>query len=83
MVLSLENTANRMTRLGKSVLNHGQIFTIDELISKIDSVADKDLKEILNIIFNPERMVLSVIGPNKTEEIEDFFSSEKGRLCLE
>ncbi len=83
LVLSLENTANRMTRLGKSILNHGQILTIDELISKLDDVSFEDVMEVGRLIFNPKRMVLAVIGPVKAKEIEDFYLSEDGKLCIE
>lgn len=70
LVLGLESTRNRMTRLGKSELTHGEILSIDELVEKVAAVTRDDIKRLAAEIFVPERMVLTIIGPVKAEEIK-------------
>jgi predicted Zn-dependent peptidase len=70
LVLGLESTSQRMMRLGKSEISHGQILSVDELIRQIDKVTSNDIKRIANKIFDDDKMVLTVIGPFKTDEFE-------------
>lgn len=69
LVLGLESSRNRMTRLGRSELTHGEILSIDELIKRIDAVTADDLKRLAAQIFQRQNMVLTVIGPLKEEEV--------------
>lgn len=43
LLLSQENTSNRMTRLAKSELYFNRFVTLDELVENIDAVTAKDL----------------------------------------
>lgn len=63
LVLGLESTRNRMTRLGKSELTQGEILSLDELVERIDKVTAGDVQRLANQFFVPEKMVLTVIGP--------------------
>ena len=38
LVLGLEDTGSRMTRIGKAELVHGELLSIDELLDRIDAV---------------------------------------------
>jgi predicted Zn-dependent peptidase len=68
LILSLESTSNRMMRLGKSELTHGEILTLNELISRIEKVKREDVRDLAGKIFRPEKMVLTVIGSFRDEE---------------
>jgi len=63
LVLGLESTRNRMTRLGKSELTQGEILSLDELVERIDKVTVDDVRRLANELLGAERMVLTVIGP--------------------
>lgn len=63
LVLGLESTRNRMTRLGKSELCQGEILSLDELVQRIEKVTADDVRRITKELLGPDRMVLSVIGP--------------------
>lgn len=68
LILSLESTSNRMMRLGKSELTHGEILTLNELISRIEKVKRDDVRNLAGKIFQPEKMVLTVIGSFRDDE---------------
>lgn len=63
LVLGLESTSHRMMRLGKSELAQGKIYSVDELIEKIDKVTPQDIKRLANKLFQKERLNLAAIGP--------------------
>src|SRR5437899_7148784 len=42
LVLSLEDTPGRMSRVGKSEIGHGEILSVDETLQRIDAVTAED-----------------------------------------
>ncbi len=60
MILGLESTSSRMTRLGKGVLTETEILSLDELASRIEAVTSEDLLALANEVYRPE--LLSVVG---------------------
>ena len=62
LVLSLEDTAGRMARLGKSEISHGEILSVDELIERVDGVTGEDCRRVAADVFG-RPMTLTVVGP--------------------
>jgi predicted Zn-dependent peptidase len=71
LVLSLEDTGGRMTRLGKSEIGHGEILSLEELIDRIDSVTPRDAQEVAGDVLSRPRS-LAVIGPFEHGAFDDF-----------
>ena len=69
LVLGLESTRNRMTRLGRSEMTHGEILSMDELVAKINDVTEEDVKRLASELFQKDRQVLAVIGSVEEEDI--------------
>ncbi len=63
MVLALESTGARMSRLGISVLNGLPILSVDEVIERIDAVDVAALRELAGELFVPERLSVACVGP--------------------
>ena len=63
LVLSLEDSANRMSRLGKSELVRGEILSVDELIARVDAVTVDDVARVAADLLRPAGRVLTVVGP--------------------
>ncbi len=63
LVLGLESTSRRMTRLGRIEMTHGEYLSIDDIIARIDAVTLEAVSEVARDIFKPEKMVLTAIGP--------------------
>jgi len=62
LVLGLEDSASRMTRLGKSELVDDELLSIDEVLSRIDAVTLQDVRALAIELFSrPE--ILAVVGP--------------------
>jgi predicted Zn-dependent peptidase len=62
MVLGLEDSGARMTRLGKSELSYGDVLGVDELISRVDAVTAQDVRDVAASLLAQPRC-LTVIGP--------------------
>jgi predicted Zn-dependent peptidase len=65
VVLSLESTGARMSRLGSSVLNELPILSVDEVIERIDAVGIADLRELAHELFRPGRLSVACVGPDE------------------
>ncbi|HEX2030185.1 MAG TPA: pitrilysin family protein [Actinomycetota bacterium] len=74
MVLSLEETSGRMSRLGKSELAHGEILTLDDVLERVDAVTADDCRDIAEAVLARPR-ALSVIGPFDEDAFPEWGTS--------
>jgi predicted Zn-dependent peptidase len=62
LVLGLEDTSSRMSRIGKGELTYGNYLTVGETLAKIDAVTGEDIallaKELLS-----RPIAAAVVGP--------------------
>jgi predicted Zn-dependent peptidase len=65
IVLSMESTANRMSRLGKSLITDTELLSLDRLIAEIDAVEQDELGELASMLLAPERLAAAGIGPDE------------------
>ncbi len=65
IVLALESTGARMSRLGTAVMNEMPIMEVDEMIERIDAVEMADVREIAAGLFAPERLSVVGVGPDE------------------
>ncbi|MGA8112540.1 MAG: pitrilysin family protein [Actinocatenispora sp.] len=62
LVLGLEDTGSRMTRLGKGELLYGDVMSVDELLGRIDAVTVEEVRAVAaDLLSRP--MSLAVVGP--------------------
>jgi len=62
LALSLEDSAARMSRIGRSQLIHRTILTVDEVVSRIAAISLDDVSRVAAGVLGNER-VLAVVGP--------------------
>ncbi|MGH3081452.1 MAG: M16 family metallopeptidase [Gaiellaceae bacterium] len=65
VLLSMESTSNRMSRLGKSLITDTEILSMDRIIAEIDAVEPEALGELAALLLAPERLSAAGIGPNE------------------
>ena len=62
LVLGLEDTGSRMTRLGKGELLYGELISVDELLARVDAVTPDESRTVAaEVLGRP--MSLAVVGP--------------------
>ena len=62
LVLGLEDTGSRMTRLGKGELLYGELLPVDELLARVDAVDTEQVRAVATELLG-EPMSLAVVGP--------------------
>lgn len=65
LLMALENTSNRMTRMAKAMMYHGRLLTVSEVVEAIDAVSVKDIQDLAQDLFQPERCAMLVLGPEE------------------
>jgi predicted Zn-dependent peptidase len=62
LVLGLEDTSSRMSRLGKSELVQGELLGVDEVLNRIETVSLDDVRAVASDILTTP-MALAAVGP--------------------
>ncbi len=68
LLLGLESSSSRMSRLGKLEITLGKYVTLDEVVAKIENVSLADLEKMSQQLFDPTTLCFTALGPI-TEEI--------------
>jgi len=66
LLLSLESTSNRMTRLGKAMVTETPLLSIDEVVRRLDAVTSDDVSELAAAVFAPSGLSAAGIGPDES-----------------
>jgi len=75
IMLSMESTSNRMSRLGKSLITDSELLSIERIMAEIDAVEAEGLAELAEVLLAPEKLSAAGIGPD-----EDRFLSAVERV---
>ena len=65
ILLSMESTSNRMSRLGKSLITDTEILSLDRIIAEIDAVEPDALADLAGLLLAPEKLSAAGIGPSE------------------
>jgi predicted Zn-dependent peptidase len=69
LVLGLEDTGSRMSRLGKSELSYGEYLPVREVLSRIDAVDEGHVREVAAEVFTRDTC-LAVVGPYRESDLD-------------
>ena len=69
MLLGLEDTGARMSRLGKAELVNNHLLTVEELLARVDAVSTDDVRAVAaDVLGRP--LSLAVVGPYGDTDLE-------------
>jgi predicted Zn-dependent peptidase len=85
VMLGLESTGSRMSKLARSELYYGRQITLDEIIQRLDAVTPDDVRRMASSISRPEKLAMAAIGPFKAQaallsELEQTFAASLEQL---
>jgi predicted Zn-dependent peptidase len=66
IVLSMESTAARMSRLARSTLFEIPLLSLDEMLALVDAVGAEDVAELAHDLYDPARLSAACIGPDES-----------------
>jgi predicted Zn-dependent peptidase len=67
MILGLESTSSRMTRLGKGVLTQTEILSLDELAERIEAVTSEQVLQLAAEVYQLESLSVVGIGSDRSQ----------------
>jgi predicted Zn-dependent peptidase len=70
VLMTLESTFNRMTRMAKSYMYHRRILPVDEIIAGIESVTAEQIQKLAQDRYTPDQCALVVLGPTNGPPLE-------------
>ncbi len=65
LLLSLESTSNRMSRLGKALVTDGELLSTEEMVERIEAVTADDVAALAAELLAPEALSAAGIGPSE------------------
>jgi predicted Zn-dependent peptidase len=63
VVLGMESTGARMSRLGAALLHELPVLSVNEMIERIDAVDLEQVREMAAALFDPSRLSAAGVGP--------------------
>lgn len=64
IVLGMETTHSRMSRLGKLTVTDSEILSVDEIIDRVNQVTAEDVTRLMRQYYQPEHLTAVAIGPD-------------------
>ena len=65
LLLSLESTSNRMSRVGKALVTDTEIVSLEETLRRVRAVTEDDVARAARDLFAPARLSAAGIGPRE------------------
>jgi predicted Zn-dependent peptidase len=65
IMLSMESTSNRMSRLGKSLITDTELMTFERIIAEIEAVEEDAVAELAGMLLAPDRLSAACVGPDE------------------
>ena len=65
LLLSLESTSNRMTRLGKATITDTPLLRAEEIVRRLERVSAEDVALLADELLAPDRLSAAGIGPDE------------------
>lgn len=69
MLLGLETSDSRMSKLAKDEMYFGRVVPVDEIVSAIDSVKGSDIRQTARSLFTKENITMVAVGKLKKTDL--------------
>jgi predicted Zn-dependent peptidase len=63
LMLSVESTQSRMSKLAKDELYHGRYLSLEEMTTEIDRISSEQILRMAHELFDSESLSVTAIGP--------------------
>ncbi|MEG6565931.1 pitrilysin family protein [Thermoanaerobacterium saccharolyticum] len=69
ILMDMDSISSRMSSIGKSMLFLKKVYTVNDIVSKIDSITYDDVNNLAKRIFNTKQLGISVVGNINEKQI--------------
>jgi predicted Zn-dependent peptidase len=70
IMLAMELTSNRMSRLGKSLITDSELLSLDRVIAEIEAVDGTSVAQLAEVLLEPSKLSVAGIGPSEERLLE-------------
>jgi predicted Zn-dependent peptidase len=70
IMLSMEVTSNRMSRLGKSLITDSELLDLDRILAEIEAVDAEAVAQLAEVVLPAEAFSVAAIGPTEERLLE-------------
>lgn len=78
LVMNAESSLSVMRFIGRSYALKGEISEIDARLEKVMNVTKEDVSNILRLVFNYDKMVISYVGRDRKDDFLEVFNASSG-----
>lgn len=71
LMLGLESTSNRMSRIARDEIYSGRFYTTDDIIREINMITPSQIQGLVNNLFKSEYLSLAILGPVKKDVVSE------------
>jgi predicted Zn-dependent peptidase len=65
VMLAMELTSNRMSRLGKSLVTDSDLLSLDQILAEIEAVEPDSVAQLAAFLLPPDKLSVTGIGPSE------------------
>jgi predicted Zn-dependent peptidase len=76
IMLSMESTSNRMSRLGKSLITDSELLDFDRILAEIEAVDAASVSQLAEVVLRADALSVAAIGP-----VEERLLEAAGPVC--
>ena len=70
IMLSMEATSNRMSRLGKSLITDSELLDLDRILAEIEAVDAEAVARLAELVLSTESLSVAAIGPSEERALK-------------
>jgi predicted Zn-dependent peptidase len=70
IMLSMEMTSNRMSRLGKSLITDSELLGLDRILAEIEAVDEEAVAQLAAVLLPSDAFSVAAIGPSEERLLE-------------
>ncbi len=78
IMLSMESTSNRMTRLGRALVTDTELLSPERIIAELEAVEPDAVSELASLLLLPERVSVAGVGPDEEAFYTALFAINPG-----
>jgi predicted Zn-dependent peptidase len=71
LVLSLESSNSRMSRIARQEVYFGKYLSMDDIIKGVEAVTAGKMQHLAQRLFTPENTALTILGPLNAADVPD------------
>ncbi|SNX55466.1 pitrilysin family protein [Thermoanaerobacterium sp. RBIITD] len=69
ILMDMDSISSRMSGLGKSMLLLGKVYTLDDILNKINAITNEEVNSLAKNLFQIEKLSISLVGKINEKKI--------------